>query len=350
MPTMNATNSAARADAPVHALNLLICDDSEFARRQIARALPDYWAVNIGYADGGQACLDAIRAGQADVLFLDLNMPGMDGYEVLETIRREDLPVLVVVVSADVQPQARERVRQLGALDFLRKPVDGVEVEALFTRYGIDVEERSAPATPVQFNGEVTLLDGTREIANTALGHAADRLARLLDVFIRMPVPGVSMLVPTDLQMTLAQANGEAAKHVVCQGFAGNGLHGEALMVFPESDLVRMAALMRGDDMQTDVDATEVLLETAGIVIGACLNGITAQLNVRRLNLGQPVVLGREQRIEELIRRGATRWENALAIEMTLEVEKRDIRWDLLLLLQEESLPPLQETLNLLLD
>ena len=72
------------------ALRVIICDDSSFARKQMARALPPDCAGEVSFAADGREALGAIRAGKAELLFLDLNMPVMDGYQVLETIRGED--------------------------------------------------------------------------------------------------------------------------------------------------------------------------------------------------------------------------------------------------------------------
>ena len=73
-------------------ISLLICDDSTVARKQVARSLPTDWDVDITYATNGVEAVSEIKAGKADVLLLDLNMPVMDGYEVLEAIVKEDLP------------------------------------------------------------------------------------------------------------------------------------------------------------------------------------------------------------------------------------------------------------------
>ena len=82
---------------------LLICDDSNMARKQVARSLPDGWDVDISFATNGFEAIEAIKAGKGDVLFLDLNMPGMDGYEVLQAIVNEDsLVIIYLVVSAVV--------------------------------------------------------------------------------------------------------------------------------------------------------------------------------------------------------------------------------------------------------
>ena len=68
------------------ATKLLICDDSNMARKQVARSLPDDWDVDISFAKNGVEGIEAIKEGKGDVLLLDLNMPVMDGYQVLEEI------------------------------------------------------------------------------------------------------------------------------------------------------------------------------------------------------------------------------------------------------------------------
>ena len=62
---------------------VLICDDSGFARKQMARALPAGWDISLSFANNGEEAISAIRKGDADVVFLDLTMPIMDGYETM---------------------------------------------------------------------------------------------------------------------------------------------------------------------------------------------------------------------------------------------------------------------------
>ncbi len=116
--------------------SILIVDDSPMARRMLVKALPAQWRVSIAQAGNGREALDAYRKGRVDVMFLDLTMPDMDGYQVLETLQKEDLNCFVIVVSADIQPQARERLVRLGAAAFLKKPVDTAEVAAVLHEYG----------------------------------------------------------------------------------------------------------------------------------------------------------------------------------------------------------------------
>jgi len=116
---------------------ILICDDSSFARKQMARALPKNWEVDITFAENGEVGLEAIRAGKGEVVFLDLTMPVLDGYGVLEAIKANDLPAMVIVVSGDIQPEAQERVRKLGAMDFIKKPTDNEKITQVLTQFGI---------------------------------------------------------------------------------------------------------------------------------------------------------------------------------------------------------------------
>ena len=95
-------------------LPIVIADDSLLARKVLTRALPEDWDVEISYATNGHEALDLYRAGHASVMFLDLTMPDMTGYQVLDALQHEDLNTFVIVVSADVQPMAQERVRALG--------------------------------------------------------------------------------------------------------------------------------------------------------------------------------------------------------------------------------------------
>ncbi len=326
---------------------VLICDDSSFARKQMARALPRDWDVEVNFAGDGQEGLAAIRAGKADVLFLDLNMPVMDGYGVLEAIRADDLPTVTIVVSGDIQPEAHSRVMGLGALDFIKKPVDAGEIATILDKYGIQGESVSEHSNAIDV--EVDLHESYQEIANVAMGRATDLLARLLDSFVIMPIPSVNMLASTELRMALNQVADGTSVSAVCQGFIGSGIAGEALLVFNESSFADIAELMNYEGEIDSAVELELLMDIANILIGACLKGIADQLEFP-LSQGHPVVLGRQVEVGELLKGDAGHWQQTLAIEMGCSIEGRSISCDLLLLFTEDSLEPLNERINLLLD
>jgi len=119
------------------AVPVTVVDDSKISRKMVIRALPPSWKVDITQAENGEEALAAYRAGKAEVMFLDLTMPVMDGYEVLAQLKKEALNTFVVVISADIQPEAQERVKKLGAMAFIKKPVKTEHIEAVLKEYGL---------------------------------------------------------------------------------------------------------------------------------------------------------------------------------------------------------------------
>lgn len=101
--------------------SLLIVDDSPISRKILRKCLPpgDFQIREVG---SGEDCLKQYQAQKADLVFLDLTMPGMDGFETLEHLRRIDPGAKVVVVTADIQSTSRAKARDLGALEVVAKP------------------------------------------------------------------------------------------------------------------------------------------------------------------------------------------------------------------------------------
>ncbi len=107
------------------------------ARKQAKSSLPDGWKVDVTFATNGREALELIRQGRGEIVLLDLTMPDMSGYGVLESIKAEELKCMVIVVSGDIQPAAMERVKTLGALDFIKKPIAPEKLLEVLTRYGL---------------------------------------------------------------------------------------------------------------------------------------------------------------------------------------------------------------------
>ena len=116
---------------------LLICDDSNMARKQVARSLPEGWDVDITFATNGLEGIQAIRSGKGEMVFLDLTMPEMDGYQVLEAVKKEQLNAMIIVISGDIQPDAHERVTKLGAMEFIQKPVNPEKLHEVLRKFGL---------------------------------------------------------------------------------------------------------------------------------------------------------------------------------------------------------------------
>ena len=330
------------------ASTLLICDDSSMARKQLLRALPADWPVAIEQAANGIEAMAILRRGQTDVMLLDLTMPEMDGYQVLTALQAEGLSCKVIVVSGDVQEQALQRVMALGALAFVQKPADPDLLRQNLERLGLLAGSPSELAVrTVDDESAINFFDAFREVVNVAMGRAAALLARLLGVFVQLPVPNVSLFEVGELHMALADAQRGDGLTAVCQGFIGSGIAGEALLIFHDSEVGDMARLMSG--FSSDYSDIEMLLDLSTLLIGACLNGIAGQIDVQ-FSQSHPVVLGEHASIEELIRLNRPRWKTTLAVEISYSIEGHHIHFDLLLLFTEDSVPLLSNKLAYLMN
>ena len=332
---------------------ILICDDSGFARRQMARSLPDSWDVDISFAENGEQALTLIREGKGDVVFLDLNMPVMDGYQTMEEIRKHDLPCLVIVVSGDVQAQAREKMLALGALDFIRKPIDNDKLSHILSSYGIYSGEthssgaklqkvEAASQTKATASQRVTSteekLDACREMVNIAMGRAGESLAELLGEFIDLPIPNVNLIESNELSMAVAEINRNESVSAVSKGFISEGGSGEALVIFNDTNSQNIVELLKyPPSASSDKLALEALMDVSNILIGACLNGLSEQLKVA-FSHTHPVLLGQHQGLSALLSDNVQRWGKLMAIEIGYAIKARDISFDLLLLFPGDAM------------
>lgn len=326
--------------------SLLVCDDSNMARKQLLRALPADWPVTVSQAANGEEALEQLRAAHFDLLLLDLTMPVLDGYGVLAALKAEGRAQDVIVVSGDVQEEAIRRVKELGALAFLKKPADPELLRQTLDQLGFLRVAEAATATTLP-EPKVSFRDAFREVINVAMGRAAALLARVLGVFVQLPIPNVNILEVSELHMALADAQRGDGLTAVCQGYIGEGIAGEALLIFHDSEVADMARLMQWQ--QHNHSSMEMLLDMSSILIGACLSGIAEQLDVS-FSQGHPQILGEHASIDELIRINSQRWRKTLAVEVSYSIEGHDIHFDLLLLFTEDSVSLLTDKLAYLME
>jgi len=117
--------------------SVLICDDSNLARKQVLRSLPESLSSNFQLATNGAEAIELLKKHSFDVLFLDLTMPIVDGIGVLEEIKKAGISIHVFVISADIQPEMQSKVLDLGAKAFLRKPVQVDVLNNYLEQFGL---------------------------------------------------------------------------------------------------------------------------------------------------------------------------------------------------------------------
>ena len=330
-------------------ISILICDDSALARKQLARVIPPSWGAKIEFAHHGWDAIAQLEANTYDLLFLDLTMPELDGYGTLEEMKARNITTQVIVVSGDIQPKAQQRVADLGAKAFIQKPVDKPTLISTLDAINIKPERQAVyspqPITPIQLRRRDIYL----EVANVAIGRAADSLARHFDVFVHMPLPNVNFFEMSELQMTLRHLASNQDMSGVCQGFSGEGIAGEALVLLSDSsvtDLIKLMDYPESDDNSLEL---ELLMDVSNILVGAFLKGIGEQAEVRFFQ-SAPVLLGQHISVDSVVESTKGSFNRLMAFEVSYNIDGTDIKCDLLLMIVDESLPILDNKLAYLLD
>ena len=106
---------------------VLVVDDSGLARRSVRQML-ERAGFEVTEAQDGMAALERYALERPDLVVLDLVMKGLYGLDVLTKLREMDPKVRVVVVSADIQKPSRESAVHAGAMAFVNKPVEEIEL------------------------------------------------------------------------------------------------------------------------------------------------------------------------------------------------------------------------------
>lgn len=106
--------------------NLLVVDDSRMVRKIISVSLRHEKHIRLYEAASGLEALDKLIATNIDLIFTDINMPNMDGLELIKRCKEDekfkDIPIIVITTEDRVED--REQALELGAAGFVTKPLD----------------------------------------------------------------------------------------------------------------------------------------------------------------------------------------------------------------------------------
>jgi len=150
----------------VEKIRALIVDDEPIARRglrQLLRTEPDVEIV--GECTDGREAVAAIRAGKPDLVFLDVQMPLMSGFGVVEALGAENLPAVVFVTAYD---EHAIRAFEVHALDYLLKPVDPERFQKTLARARAQASASKAKRLDHQLSALLRSLDELKATGSSA--------------------------------------------------------------------------------------------------------------------------------------------------------------------------------------
>jgi two-component system chemotaxis response regulator CheY len=113
---------------------LLIVDDSLVVRKAISKFLENYNIKIIGTATDGNSALVMFKKYSPEIVTLDITMPGLDGFDVLDEMIRLDKNVQVVVITALSDKATGLKALRLGAKSYITKPFGPQKLKDAFER------------------------------------------------------------------------------------------------------------------------------------------------------------------------------------------------------------------------
>lgn len=131
------TSVQARLEATVPDLQgcrILVVDDNEF-NREIASELLRMGRASVDTANDGEHALRSVAARRYDLVFMDVQMPVMDGYDATRAIRIDDQNLPIIALTAHAMKEERDRVLAAGMNDLLTKPIDHQKFFAAVRRW-----------------------------------------------------------------------------------------------------------------------------------------------------------------------------------------------------------------------
>jgi two-component system, LytTR family, response regulator len=139
-------------------IRTLIVDDEPLARKGVRRLLEEDPEVEIlGECGDGLEAVEQIKSLRPELVFLDIQMPEMDGFAVLDAINPDELPIVVFVTAFD---QHALHAFQVHALDYLLKPFEEERFQEALSRAKAQLRQKSGSQLTRRI---IEMLDGTRE-------------------------------------------------------------------------------------------------------------------------------------------------------------------------------------------
>jgi two-component system LytT family response regulator len=163
-------------------LTVIVADDEKIARRRLVRLIEDTDGAEVVAAcAGGREAIDTTIERQPDILFLDVQMPDIDGFGVLREIAGKASPAIIFVTAFD---QYAVRAFDAHAVDYLLKPFDTNRFRDAFARARERVEQRSRGGDDERIRALVA--DYVAAAQQPAAKPALDRMAVKVDGVLRI--------------------------------------------------------------------------------------------------------------------------------------------------------------------
>jgi two-component system LytT family response regulator len=171
-------------------LRVMVVEDEPLATRRLVKALTGLPSVEVvGVAENGRVALETIALVRPNVLLLDIEMPGLGGFELLEQLPPSIAPVVIFVTAFN---RYAARAFTIRAADFVLKPVVPERLHAALEQARAHLEARSAPARLAELQQELAGL--RKRIAEAESEYVRDLWVHKRSQVVRIPVAEIDWI------------------------------------------------------------------------------------------------------------------------------------------------------------
>ncbi|HHF97923.1 response regulator [Candidatus Aerophobetes bacterium] len=124
-------------------MRVLVADDDMFMRNFLRKVLENEGCC-IEVVESGSEVIRKVLEKKFDVLFLDIYMGGMDGFETIPIIKEIAPALPIVVITGDTSLQTKNKIQNLDVFSYLTKPIDPVEVRKVLRTVPLALESNHA--------------------------------------------------------------------------------------------------------------------------------------------------------------------------------------------------------------
>jgi chemotaxis protein CheC len=317
-------------------MKILVVDDSKITRKYITKRIPEGFEIYEG--SNGKEAFDIYREINPDIVFLDLTMPVMDGYAALEKIKEYDVDAFVIVISADVQDEAREKVMSLGAVAIHDKELDKVYIQKI-----IDEALRAKEQQLLDFNQDE--LDVLNEFINISFGKAASLIANMMETFAELQVPETKIINPDELNQYIHDTYPETKNIYLANQRFKNGYTGESIFLIDELSAENIAVFMHQDEEIAQNDIKAAIIELANIVNSSCVGKFTQLIGAKTV-FSPPIITQKTSSDTIISDTVAKQYSKIIMITTILKIEKHEILAYIFILNSDKSFKSLKNAIE----
>lgn len=117
---------------------VLVVDDQEVNQVVMGGLLQYHFGIETSFANDGKEAVDMVSLGDYDLIFMDLNMPVMNGIEATCEIIRANPSMPIIAVTTNTSDQSRQECFAAGMIDYIMKPIDIKVLKNVMHQYFID--------------------------------------------------------------------------------------------------------------------------------------------------------------------------------------------------------------------